>query len=136
MRSKSACVFKIEYHLVWCVKYRRKILVYPEIDLRLKEILYDISDKIGIQILSMETHKDHIHMLIECTPQHYIPEFVQKFKGITSLQLREEFAIINKYLWGSHIWNRSYFIATVSENTKEQIQKYIDSQKLDKISSM
>ena len=42
MGTKSACVFKTEYHLVWCVKYRRKILVYPEIDLRLKEILYDI----------------------------------------------------------------------------------------------
>ena len=65
-------VYSIQYHIVWCVKYRRKILI-DEIEKTLKELLIEISNENNIKIVEMETDLDHIHILIECSPQHFIP---------------------------------------------------------------
>lgn len=122
-------VYLIQYHIVWCVKYRHKILTL-KIENRLVELLYQIARENDFQIIECNTDKDHIHILINCKPQHYIPNIVQKMKGITSRILMEENReVLSKKLWGGHLWNPSYFVATVSENTEEQIRKYIKNQK-------
>ena len=122
-------VYSIQYHIVWCVKYRHKILT-PKIENKLIEVLYRIANDNNFQILECNTDKDHIHLLINCTPQHYIPNIMQKMKGISSRVLMKEFReVLRKKLWGGHLWNPSYFVATVSENTEEQIRKYIKNQK-------
>lgn len=122
-------VYSIQYHIVWCVKYRHKILI-PKIENKLVEVLYRIANENNFQILECNTDKDHIHLLINCTPQHYIPDIMQKMKGVSSRILMKEFGeVLRKKLWGGHLWNPSYFVATVSENTEEQIRKYIRNQK-------
>ena len=122
-------VYSIQYHVVWCVKYRHKILTL-KIENRLVELLYQIARENDFQIIECNTDKDHIHILINCKPQHYIPKLIQKMKGKTSRILMEENSeILSKKLWGGHLWNPSYFVATVSENTEEQIKKYIKNQK-------
>lgn len=122
-------VYSIQYHIVWCVKYRHKILTL-KIENRLIELLYQIARENNFQIIECNTDKDHIHILINCTPQHYIPEIIQKMKGITSrVLMKENREVLSKKLWGGHLWNPSYFVATVSENTEEQIRKYIKNQK-------
>ena len=89
-----------------------------------------VADCENFQILECNTDKDHIHLLINCSPQHYIPNIIQKLKGISSRLLMKEFeTVFKKKLWGGHLWNPSYFVATVSENTEEQIRKYIKDQK-------
>ena len=70
-------VYSIQYHIVWCVKYRHKILTL-KIENRLVELLYQIARENNFQIIERNTDKDHVHILINCTPQHYIPEIVQK----------------------------------------------------------
>lgn len=123
-------VYSIQYHIVWCVKYRHKILTL-EIENRLIEILYHIANENNFQILECNTDKDHIHLLINCTPQHYIPNIIQKMKGISSKKLMKEFGdILKKKLWRGYLWNPSYFVATVSENTEDQIRIYIKNQKI------
>lgn len=123
-------VYSIQYHIVWCVKYRHKVII-NEIESRLKEILNKIAEDNNFIIEEMETDKDHIHLLIECTPQHYIPDIMKALKGVSARLLMKEYGIILKQkLWGGHLWNPSYFIATVSENTEEQIRQYIKSQKI------
>lgn len=122
-------VYSIQYHVVWCVKYRHRILI-PKIENKLVEVLYHIANENNFQILECNTGKDHIHLLINCTPQHYIPYIIQKMKGVSSRILIKEFGeILRKKLCGGHLWNPSYFVATVSENTEEQIRKYIRNQK-------
>ena len=122
-------VYSIQYHIVWCVKYRHKILTL-KIENRLIELLYQIARENDFQIIECNTDKDHIHILVNCTPQHYIPEIVQKMKGITSrILMKENGEVLSKKLLGGHLWNPSYFVATVSENTEEQIRKYIKNQK-------
>ena len=122
-------VYSIQYHIVWCVKYRHKIL-YSKIEKRLMEILNMVATYECFQVLVCNTDKDHVHLLINCSPQHYIPNIVQKMKGMSSRILMREFGeTLKKTLWGGHLWNPSYFVATVSENTEEQIRRYIQKQK-------
>lgn len=120
-------VYSIQYHLVWCVKYRHDILV-DRIEVDIKSIIQDLADEHEIEIVEMETDKDHIHLLIECKPQHYIPNMVKAFKGVSARKLFKLHPELKKRLWGGHLWNPSYFIATVSENTEEQIRRYIQNQ--------
>ena len=122
-------VYSIQYHIVWCVKYRRKIIT-EKIENRLIEILNKMADDNGFQILECNTDKDHIHLLVNCSPQHYIPDMIKALKGVSARLLMKEFGEeLKRKLWGGHLWNPSYFVATVSENTEEQIRKYIQNQK-------
>lgn len=122
-------VYSIQYHIVWCVKYRRKI-ISSAIEKRLLEHINKIAQDNGFQILEANTDKDHIHLLINCSPQHYIPNIIKALKGVSARLIMKEFGndLKNK-LWGGYLWNPSYFIATVSENTEEQVRRYIQSQK-------
>ena len=84
----------------------------------------------NFKIVEINSDLDHIHLLIECTPQHYIPDMIKALKGVSARLLMKEYGVIlKKKLWGGHLWNPSYFIATVSENTEEQIINYIKTQK-------
>ena len=122
-------VYSIQYHIVWCVKYRHKIIT-EQIENRLIEILSKIADDNGFQILECNIDKDHIHLLVNCSPQHYIPDMIKALKGVSARLLMKEFGEeLKRKLWGGHLWNPSYFVATVSENTEEQIREYIKNQK-------
>ena len=122
-------VYSIQYHIVWCVKYRHKVLM-GDIDIRFKEILHQIATDNGFTILEIESDCDHIHLLIDCTPQHSIPSMMKALKGVSARLLFKEFPILKKKLWGGHLWNPSYFVATVSEHTESQIREYIQNQKV------
>lgn len=122
-------VYAIQYHLVWCVKYRQRILT-GEVDLKLTEILNQIAKDNHFTIGEVESDSDHIHLLIECTPQHSIPNMVKALKGVSARLLFKEFPELKDKLWGGHLWNPSYFVATVSEHTEEQIRHYIKQQKV------
>ena len=121
-------VYSIQYHIVWCVKYRYKLL-YGQIDQDLQNLLRKIAEDKGITIMEMESDKDHIHLLIDCKPQHYIPDIVKALKGVSARLMFKMHPELKKRLWGGHLWNPSYFVATVSENTEEQIRRYIQNQK-------
>lgn len=121
-------VYSIQYHLVWCVKYRHDILL-GQVDTDVKNLLKQIAVDNDIKIVEMESDKDHIHLLVECKPQHYIPNIVKAFKGVSARFLFKKHPELKKRLWGGHLWNPSYFVATVSENTEQQIRQYIQNQK-------
>lgn len=128
VRHGRGYIYSIEYHIVWCVKYRHKVL-NDKIENRLVELLNKIAEDNNFKILEINGDLDHIHLLIECTPQHYIPDMIKALKGVSARLLMKEYPQIKSKLWGGHMWNPSYFIATVSENTEEQIKNYILSQK-------
>lgn len=83
-------VYSIQYHIVWCVKYRHKI-ISEQIEKRLIELLHKIAMKNGFQILECNTEKDHIHLLINCSPQHDIPDRIKALKGVSARLLMKEF---------------------------------------------
>lgn len=120
-------VYAIKYHIVWCVKYRRKVLE-GEIADYLKELLEEIAIKYDFKVESLEIVTDHVHVLVSASPQHTIPNIVKYLKGISARKLFLKFPQIKTKLWGGHLWNPSYFVGTISENTESQIKKYIESQ--------
>ena len=122
-------VYSLQYHIVWCVKYSRKILT-PDIEVSLMAIIHKIAKDNDFEILEANTDKDHIHLLISCSPQHYIPNIMKALKGVSArLLMKEHGDFLKQKLLRGHLWNPSYFVATVSENTEAQIHEYIERQK-------
>lgn len=116
-----------KYHVVWCSKYRRKVLT-GEVENRLKELVVEIANELKVEIIQMETDKDHIHILCEVDPQFGIAKFVKKVKGKTSRILRDEFPYLRKRI--PTLWTNSYFVSTVGGAPLEIIKQYIENQQL------
>lgn len=124
-KSNNNVVFSCKYHVIWCPKYRRKVLV-GEVESRLKELLTQIALDNNVEIIEMETDKDHVHLLVDVDPQFGINTFVRLAKGRTSRVLREEFPHLCKQL--PTLWTSSYFVATVGGAPLEIIKQYIENQ--------
>jgi len=122
-------VFALQYHFVQCIKYRRKVLDFPEIIEELKSRTHKIAESYGIEILCIETNLDHIHILFKAKPQTPIIKFVNNWKSATSKVLRRKFKeqIKNK-LWKDVFWSASYCLITTGQTTLEQVKKYIESE--------
>ena len=126
---KGRCsVHALEYHIVWCVKYRRKVLT-PEVEKKLLEVLHAYAGENQFVIAEANTDLDHIHLLIQAPPTVYLPDILKGMKGCSARRLFETFPDLKGKLWGGHLWNPSYFAATASEQTEAQIKAYIRSQK-------
>ena len=121
-------VYAIEYHIVWCVKYRRKVLSEC-IEQRLRTLLITAAMENGVIIEEFNCDRDHVHLLVSATPHTNLTGLIKSMKGRSARTLFLEFPYLKKYLYGGHLWNPLYFIATVSENTEAQIRDYIRSQK-------
>ncbi len=122
-------VYSIQYHIVWCVKYRHKVIT-PAIEADLFEALQKIGANNKCSIVEFNTDLDHVHLMVDCHPQVYIPSLMKALKGVSARILMKKYGNeLKKKLWGGHLWNPSYYIATVSENTEAQIREYIRSQK-------
>ena len=122
-------VYNIQYHVVWCVKYRRGVLT-NDVEETFKSELQAAAQDLGVTIMAMECMPDHIHLLLDCTPQHFIPTVVKVLKGNTARRLFIRHPELKAKLWEGHLWNPSYFVATVSDRTREQIEEYINHQKV------
>ena len=109
-------VYSLQYHLVWCTKYRKKVL-RDGIDTECREMLTALAEEYKFCITAMEVMPDHIHLLVDCRPQFYIPDMIKIMKGNLAV------------LWGGHLWNPSYCAVTVSDRSREQVEQYIRTQK-------
>lgn len=121
-------VYSLQYHIVWCTKYRRHVLT-DGIAVDIKEYLSKTADDLEITILAMEVMPDHIHLLLDCKPQFRPSDGVKVLKGNLARWLFMAHPEIKKELWGGHLWNPSYFVSTVSERSEEQVPQYIRDQK-------
>lgn len=128
IKKSRNCVYALEYHLVWCVKYRRKVLT-PEIEEDLFRICREYARDNGFTIAGINADMDHVHVLVQAPPTLGVSDMMRGFKGVTARRLFELHPELKKKLWDGHLWNPSYFAATVSENTERQIREYIQSQK-------
>ena len=123
---KKGLVYKNQYHIIFCPKYRRKVLING-IDERLKEVLYDIAKEIDVEIKTLEVMPDHVQMFIEFDPRINLHNVVKRLKGRSSHILREEYPSLKKKL--PSLWTRSYFSCTIGHISEETIKQYVESQK-------
>ena len=121
-------VYSLQYHIVWCTKYRRKVLTAGA-DEDCKQLLLDLAEEYGFRIPAMEVMPDHVHVLIDAKPQFYISDMVKIMKGTLARRLFLLHPEMKEKLWGGHLWNPSYCVVTVSDRSREQVEEYIRSQK-------
>ena len=126
MESNHNITFDCKYHVMFCPKYRRKVLVNG-VDARLKELLNSKARELRTDIVEMEVMPDHVHLLIQCDPQFGIHRVVKQLKGYTSHVLRQEFPILKRRL--PSLWTNSYFVATVGAVHLDVVKRYIEDQK-------
>jgi putative transposase len=128
MKYKTNCnvVYSCKYHVVWCPKYRRKVLT-DGVDIRLKELLLSYAANMNVDILEMEIMPDYVHLLMEVDPQYGIHKAVKALKGYTSKILRDEFSTLRTRM--PALWTNSYFVSTVGGAPLEAVKQYIENQK-------
>ena len=125
-KSNRNVVYSCKYHVVWCPKYRRKVLV-DGVDSRLKELIIQLCQEIQVEIIEMEIMPDHVHLLIEVDPQFGIHKAIKLIKGRTSRILRQEFPYLKTKL--PTLWTNSYFVSTVGGAPLSVIKQYVENQK-------
>ena len=125
-KQSSTCVYNTSYHIIFCPKYRRKVLV-GDIENRLKELIIEKCDEMGVEMRKMEVMPDHVHLFLRALPIH-APHFViAQIKGYTSRKLRKEIPALRSRL--PTLWTRSYFVESVGHISQRTIEKYIEGQK-------
>lgn len=125
-KSNRNVYYSCKYHLVWCPKYRRKVLVEAVAE-RLEQIIREVCQEHQAEVLSLEIMPDHVHLLIECDPQFGIHRLVRLIKGRSSRELRLEFPKLKTRI--PTLWTTSYFVSTVGDTPLSVIKQYIENQK-------
>ena len=125
-RINRHITYSCKYHVIFCPKYRRPVLI-NNVDKKLKTIIKEVITETKSNLLEMEIMPDHVHLLIEADPQFGVHKLIRRIKGRSSRILREEFLFLRKRL--PTLWTHSYFIATVGKAPLEVIKRYIEEQK-------
>jgi len=126
-RRTSTTVSLINYHFVFCPRYRRKIFNDVSVEERFKEIVIEVCKELDIDIVAMECHKDHSHLFLNSKPNLSPSNIMAKIKGVSSRMLRKDFPHLNR---SKTLWTRSFFVSTAGDASSETIKKYVEEQKI------
>ncbi|WP_250310987.1 IS200/IS605 family transposase [Rickettsia endosymbiont of Oedothorax gibbosus] len=125
--SKSShTVFYHRFHIVWITKYRYKVLT-GNLRIRIREIIAQVAEYLGIKIINGILSADHVHIMAEIPPHISISQFVKAAKGRSSYKIQQEFPEIRKTYWGRHFWARGFFSSTSGNVTDDIINNYINN---------
>lgn len=141
VKSNLNTAYRCWYHVVWCPKWRRKILTSRDprvgnppisgdpgpVDERLAEIIREWAEETGSEIAGLEIMPDHVHLLVSVDPQYGIGKFVRMAKGRSSRLLRQEFPSIKRRI--PTLWTNSYFVATVGGAPLDIVKQYVENQR-------
>ena len=125
--SNNHSVFALHYHLVMCIKYRRKV-INDSISDRLKDIFADIAPNYGVELIEWNHDIDHVHLLFKAKPNTEISKLLNAYKSASSRRIKNEFPDIRKYLWKEYFWSKSYCLLTTGGATLEIVKQYIENQ--------
>jgi len=125
-KKDNGLVYSCQYHVIFCPKYRRKVLT-GNIEQRLKELVLEKQEEYGYAVIEQEVMPDHVHLLLDINPKTGIYPIISKIKGYTSHTLREEFSELRSRL--PTLWTNSRFVSTVGSVALEVVKKYIEDQK-------
>ncbi|MCM3280132.1 IS200/IS605 family transposase [Exiguobacterium sp. MER 193] len=125
-RRTHTTVSLINYHFVFCPRYRRQIFLRHDVEIRFKGLMSEICEELNIKIIALECDKDHTHMFLDAPPTLSPADIMAKIKRVTSKKLREEFPHLQHL---PSLWTRSYFVSTAGNVSSETIKRYVEQQK-------
>ena len=126
LKRKPHVVYNLSYHLIWCPKYRRPVLV-DSVAERLRELLMEKASELEVDVEQISIQPDHVHLFVRCAPTHSPQFLVNQLKGYSSRVLRDEFPSLRSRL--PTLWTRSYFVDSVGVVNEFTVKKYIESQR-------
>ncbi|MDR9858009.1 IS200/IS605 family transposase [Paenibacillus sp. VCA1] len=124
-RRTAITVSLINYHFVFCPRYRRKVLV-NQVEIRFKELLAEICHQNNWIIVAMKVMPDHVHLFLNGLPTDSPSDVMAKVKGVTSRILRQEFEHLAHL---PSLWTRSFFVSTAGNVSSETVKRYVEEQK-------
>ena len=124
--KNAGAVFSLKYHIVFCPKFRRPVLV-DDIALRLRGLLSGKTAELEMIVHALEIMPDHVHLFVESDPTRCLAEIVNRLKSFTSRVLRQEFRSLRSRL--PCLWSRSFYAGTVGHVSEATLKRYIASQK-------
>ncbi len=127
-RIGSHTISRLSAHLIWCTKYRYKVLE-GEVQQRCRDLLVQICNSEDVKILKGVVSKDHVHMHIDYPPKLSVSDIVKRLKGRSSRILQMEFPHIKKRYWGKHFWAIGYGVWSTGVITDEMVQEYLEHHK-------
>lgn len=127
--SNGNCVYSLMYHLIVCVKFRRRAFEKDYIAEECKNIIRRLSEASGVEVLEIECGSDHIHILFKTKPTTELTKYINLIKGRSSRELREKFPELRKILWGDAFWSPSYYIASAGNVSLDTLIKYVEDQR-------
>lgn len=125
-KKSKTTVSLINYHFVFCPRYRRKIFLRTDVEERFKQLVHEVCDELGIEPIAIECDQDHTHLFLNAPPTLSPASIMAKIKGVSSKTLREEFSHLQHL---PSLWTRSYFVSTAGDVSSETIKWYVKQQK-------
>lgn len=125
-RRTATTVSMVNYHFVFCPRYRRKIFLIDGVEDYFKGLVTQICEQNGIMILALECHVDHCHLFVNCPPKLAPADVMRILKANTSRAVVQHTPQLSKV---PNLWTRSYFVSTAGDVSSDTIQKYVETQK-------
>jgi len=119
------CVYQTAYHVVWCPKYRRDVLIGLVAE-EMAVMLDAICMERGWPVISKEIQPDHVHLFVSIPPAIAVADAVKILKGTTARKLFQRYPWLKNRLWGGNLWSPSYYVGTAGNVSAETIQRYIE----------
>ncbi len=128
LTHSRTCVYNINYHMVWSVKYRRKVIT-REIEDFMRQVAVSVGNDKGFVVQLFEAgEKDHIHCFVSAPPKLSVTDIAKYLKGIIGRKAFERFPELRDKLWKGELWNHSYYVETIGSVSEENIRRYIERQ--------
>jgi putative transposase len=122
-------VFKIKYHFVFCIKYRKDLFVNQSYIETLKEICKGLEQRYSMKFETVGFDEDHVHFMLQSVPKYSASQIFRLVKSITAIKLFENYPELRKELWGGEFWSDGGFVGTVGEGINaDMIRNYIKKQ--------
>ncbi len=126
-RRLSHTIYECKYHLIFCPKYRRRILRDEIKEYTKREIENLLRQKEGIEIIEMNVQSDHVHLVVWIPPKYSISEVMGYLKGKLAIRIFQRYEKLAKQFWGRHLWGRGYCVSTVGID-ETRIREYVQWQ--------
>ena len=123
-KKLSHTLYECKYHVVFCPKYRHRILVDEVAEYAKQQIYRLLGQKDGVEVMELNVQRDHIHLLLWIPPKYSVSEMMGYLKGKLALRLFQRFERLGRQYWGRHLWSRGYCVSTVGVD-EEKIRKYV-----------
>lgn len=117
-------LYECKYHIVFCPKYRYKIM-QGEVTTYLSQQIYRLCEqKDDVEVIELNVQADHVHLVVSIPPKYAVSQFMGYLKGKLALRLFDKYSHLRKRYWGQHLWSRGYCVSTVGLD-EERIRKYV-----------